>query len=153
MLQEAELLMQQGFTRLETNNEILKIDELLKVGTDKFCNGTCNIVIDRVSVDLDEDAQSRMADSVQTSFFEGHGECIIKVFLAEKVVSRSFSNLFEADGMEFEVPSVHMFSFNNPVGACPTCEGYGKVIGIDEDLVIPNKSLSIYQEADCLLER
>jgi len=147
MLQEAELLMQQGFTRLETNNEILKIDELLKTGTDKFCNGTCNIVIDRVSVEPDEDTQSRMADSVQTSFFEGRGECIIKVFLAEKVVSRSFSNLFETDGMEFEVPTVHMFSFNNPVGACPTCEGYGKVIGIDEDLVIPNKSLSIYQEA------
>jgi excinuclease ABC subunit A len=147
MLQEAELLMQQGFTRLETNNEILKIDELLKTGTDKFCNGTCNIVIDRVSVEPDEDTQSRMADSVQTSFFEGRGECIIKVFLADKVVSRSFSNLFETDGMEFEVPTVHMFSFNNPVGACPTCEGYGKVIGIDEDLVIPNKSLSIYQEA------
>ena len=147
MLQEAELLMQQGFTRLETNNEILKIDELVKDGTDKFFNGTCNIVIDRVSVDLDDDAQSRMADSVQTSFFEGHGECIIKVFLADKVVSRSFSNLFEADGMEFDVPSVHMFSFNNPLGACSTCEGYGKVIGIDEDLVIPNKSLSIYQEA------
>jgi len=147
MLQEAELLMQQGFTRLETNNEILKIDELLKTGTDKFCNGTCNIVIDRVSVEPDEDTQSRMADSVQTSFFEGRGECIIKVFLADKVVSRSFSNLFETDGMEFEVPTVHMFSFNNPVGACPTCEGYGKVIGIDEELVIPNKSLSIYQEA------
>jgi excinuclease ABC subunit A len=147
MLQEAELLMQQGFTRLETNNEILKIDELVKAGTDKFCKGACNIVIDRVSVDLEEDAQSRMADSVQTAFFEGHGECVIKVFLSDEIVSRSFSNLFEADGMEFEEPSVHMFSFNNPVGACPTCEGYGKVIGIDEDLVIPNKSLSIYQDA------
>ncbi|HSO88601.1 MAG TPA: excinuclease ABC subunit UvrA, partial [Draconibacterium sp.] len=147
ILQEAELLMQQGFTRLETNNEILKIDELVKTGTDKFCNGACNIVIDRVSVDLDEDAQSRMADSVQTSFFEGHGECVLKVFLSDEIVSRSFSNLFEADGLEFEEPSVHMFSFNNPVGACPTCEGYGKVIGIDEDLVIPNKSLSIYQDA------
>ena len=147
MLQEAELLMQQGFTRLETNNEILKIDELVKTGTDKFCKGACNIVIDRVSVDLDEDAQSRMADSVQTAFFEGHGECVIKVFLSGEIVSHSFSNLFEADGMEFEEPSVHMFSFNNPVGACPTCEGYGKVIGIDEDLVIPNKSLSIYQDA------
>ena len=147
ILQEAELLMQQGFTRLETNNEILKIDELVKTGINNFCQGTCNIVIDRVSVDLEEDAQSRMADSVETAFFEGHGECIIKVFREEEIVSRSFSNLFEADGMEFEEPSVHMFSFNNPVGACPTCEGYGKVIGIDEDLVIPNKSLSIYQDA------
>jgi len=147
MLQEAELLMQQGFTRLESNNEILKIDELVKTGTDQFCKGTCNIVIDRVSVDPEEDAQSRMADSVQTAFFEGHGECVIKAFVEDEIVSRSFSNLFEADGMEFEEPSVHMFSFNNPVGACPTCEGYGKVIGIDEDLVIPNKSLSIYQDA------
>ena len=147
ILQEAELLMQQGFTRLETNNEILKIDELVKTGTDKFCKGACNIVVDRVSVDRDEDAQSRMADSVQTAFFEGHGECVIKAFLVDEIISRSFSNLFEADGMEFEEPSVHMFSFNNPVGACPTCEGYGKVIGIDEDLVIPNKSLSIYQDA------
>jgi excinuclease ABC subunit A len=147
ILQEAELLMQQGFTRLEANNEILQIDELLQKGSDKFCNGACNIVIDRVSVDTDEDAQSRMADSVQTAFFEGHGECVIKVFENGDITSRSFSNLFEADGMEFEEPSVHMFSFNNPVGACPTCEGYGKVIGIDEDLVIPNKSLSIYQDA------
>lgn len=147
ILQEAELLMQQGFTRIETNNEILQIDELIEKGSDKFCNGTCNIVIDRVSVDADEDAQSRMADSVQTAFFEGHGACVIKVFKTDGVANRSFSNLFEADGIEFEEPSVHMFSFNNPVGACPTCEGYGKVIGIDEDLVIPNKSLSIYQDA------
>lgn len=147
ILQEAELLMQQGFTRIETNNEILQIDELIEKDSDKFCNGTCNIVIDRVSVDADEDAQSRMADSVQTAFFEGHGACVIKVFKTDGVANRSFSNLFEADGIEFEEPSVHMFSFNNPVGACPTCEGYGKVIGIDEDLVIPNKSLSIYQDA------
>jgi excinuclease ABC subunit A len=147
ILQEAELLMQQGFTRLESNNKILQIDELIEKGTDNFCNGTCNIVIDRVSVNYDEDAQSRMADSVQTAFFEGHGECVIKVFENDKIVNRSFSNLFEVDGIEFEEPSVHMFSFNNPVGACPTCEGYGKVIGIDEDLVIPNKSLSVYQDA------
>lgn len=147
ILQEAELLLQQGFSRLETNNEIIQIDELLKNGSDSFCKNTCNVVIDRVAVDFEEDTQSRMADSVQTAFFEGHGECVIKVFESDKIVSRSFSNLFEADGIEFEEPTVHMFSFNNPVGACPTCEGYGKVIGIDEDLVIPNKSLSIYQDA------
>jgi len=90
---------------------------------------------------------SRMADSVETAFFEGHGSCIIKVYEGEKVTEHTFSNLFEADGMEFEEPSEHLFSFNNPVGACTTCEGYGKVIGIDEDLVIPDKSLSIYQDA------
>jgi excinuclease ABC subunit A len=147
VLQEAELLLQQGFTRLETKNEILRIDELLKEKSDEFCSGKCNIVIDRLTVEFDEDTQSRMADSVETAFFEGHGECLIKVYENDQMLSRSFSNLFEADGIEFEEPSVHMFSFNNPVGACPTCEGYGKVIGIDEDLVIPNKSLSVYQDA------
>ncbi|MCY1719184.1 excinuclease ABC subunit UvrA [Prolixibacteraceae bacterium Z1-6] len=147
ILEEAELLMQQGFSRLETNNEIKKIDELLKDKAEDFCKGSCNLVIDRVSVQLDEDSQSRIADSVQTAFFEGHGECVVKIYKKEETVTQTFSNLFEADGMEFEEPTVHMFSFNNPIGACPTCEGYGKVIGIDEDLVIPNKSLSVYQDA------
>ena len=147
LLQEAELLMQQGFSRLETNNEVIRIDELLNTGSENFCNRECNIVIDRILVNFDEDTQSRIADSVQTAFFEGQGECVVKVFNNDDTISQSFSNLFEADGIEFEEPTVHMFSFNNPVGACPTCEGYGKVIGIDEDLVIPNKSLSIYQDA------
>ncbi len=147
ILEEAELLMQQGFSRLETNDEIIKIDELILAKNNDFCKGSCNLVIDRLSVQRDEDTQSRMADSVQTAFFEGRGECTVKAFLSGEVESAQFSNRFEADGMEFEEPSVHMFSFNNPVGACPTCEGYGKVIGIDEDLVIPNKSLSIYQDA------
>jgi excinuclease ABC subunit A len=147
LLEEAELLMQQGFSRLENNNEIKRIDEILKDKNDTICDRDCNLVIDRVSVQNDEDTQSRLADSVQTAFYEGHGECMIKIYQEDKTISQSFSNLFEADGIEFEEPSVHMFSFNNPVGACPTCEGYGKVIGIDEDLVIPNKSLSIYQDA------
>ncbi len=147
ILEESELLMQQGFTRLETNDEIKHIDELLKDKSDKFCSNNCYLVIDRISVQNDEDTQSRIADSVQTAFFEGRGECRVKVFKEDETVSQTFSNLFTADGIEFEEPTVHMFSFNNPVGACPTCEGYGKVIGIDEDLVIPNKSLSIYQDA------
>ena len=147
-LQEAELLLQQGFTRLEINNEVRRIDELLSENNQELCQDEkCNIVIDRASVINDEDNFSRIADSVQTAFFEGHGECIIKIFEEPQVREEHFSNLFEADGIEFEEPSVHMFSFNNPVGACKTCEGYGKVIGIDEDLVIPNKSLSVYQDA------
>ncbi len=146
-LQEAEILMQQGFSRLEIDNKIEKIDEFLKNRAYGFPNKNNNLVIDRISVQNDEDTKSRIADSVQTAFFEGHGECFVKVFKKEQAVSQSFSNLFSADGLEFEVPTVHMFSFNNPVGACPICEGYGKVIGIDEDLVIPNKSLSIYQDA------
>lgn len=147
ILEEAELLMQQGFSRIETNNEIRQIDELVKSKSEDFCNGTCNLVIDRIAVRHDEDTQSRIADSVQTAFFEGHGDCLVKIFMNGNSESHNFSNRFEADGIEFEEPTVHMFSFNNPVGACPTCEGYGKVIGIDEDLVIPNKSLSVYQDA------
>ncbi len=148
MLQEAELLLQQGFTRLEINNEVRKIDELLSENNQElYKDEKCNIVIDRATVINDEDNFSRIADSVQTAFFEGHGECIIKIFEDPQIREEHFSNLFEADGIEFEEPSVHMFSFNNPIGACKTCEGYGKVIGIDEDLVIPNKSLSVYQDA------
>ena len=148
MLQEAELLLQQGFSRLEIDNEILKIDELLKENKEVKCgDSTCNIVIDRATVSNEEDNLSRIADSVQTAFFEGHGECVVKIYAGTEIKEEHFSNLFEADGIEFEEPSVHMFSFNNPLGACKTCEGYGKVIGIDEDLVIPNKSLSVYQEA------
>ena len=147
ILEEAELLMQQGFSRIETNNEIQQIEDLLKNNDKDLCNGECNLVIDRISVQSDEDTQSRIADSVQTAYYEGNGECVVKVFLKDNTEIQLFSNRFEADGIEFEEPTVHMFSFNNPVGACPTCEGYGKVIGIDEDLVIPNKSLSIYQDA------
>jgi excinuclease ABC subunit A len=149
LLQEAELLLQQGFSRLEIGNEIRKIDELLKEINEEPCkDSTCNIVIDRATVlNDDEDNLSRIADSVQTAFFEGHGECIVKIYDGNDVKEEHFSNLFEADDIVFEEPSVHMFSFNNPIGACKSCEGYGKVIGIDEDLVIPNKSLSIYQDA------
>ncbi len=147
ILEEAELLLQQGFSRIETSKGIERIDDLLKGDKESFCNGSCNLVIDRLQANRDEDNISRMADSVQTAFFEGHGECLIKVYLEEKILEEKFSNLFEADGIAFDEPTEHMFSFNNPVGACPKCEGYGKVIGIDEDLVIPNKSLSIYQDA------
>ncbi len=148
LIQEAELLLQQGFTRLEINKEIVKIDELLKENKAiSYNDAGCNIVIDRATVLDDEDNLSRIADSVQTAFFEGHGECLVEVYVGNEIREEHFSNLFEADGIEFEEPSVHMFSFNNPVGACKTCEGYGKVIGIDEDLVIPNKSLSVYQDA------
>ena len=147
VLKEAELLMQQGFTRIEINDKIIKIDEFLNRDNEKLCTDGCNIVIDRFVVKSDEDTRERIADSVQTAFYEGHGECIIKIYLNDDIINRHFSNKFEADGIEFEEPTVHTFSFNNPVGACPLCEGYGKIIGIDEDLVIPNKSLSIYQDA------
>ncbi len=148
LLREAELLMQQGFSRLEIDGEVRRIDELVKQGEENFCSGSCHVVIDRIAVNPDdEDRRGRIADSVQTAFYEGHGECLIKAYPENKEVTRRFSNRFEADGITFEEPTVHLFSFNNPVGACPVCEGYGKVIGIDKDLVIPNKSLSVYQDA------
>lgn len=147
LLEEAELLLQQGFSRLEINNEVFRIDELVASNTAISCQGTCHLVVDRIQVGDDEDTVNRMSDSVQTAFFEGNGSCIIKVHCEGQVFEQQFSNRFEEDGIIFEEPSEHMFSFNNPVGACPLCEGYGKVIGIDEDLVVPNKSLSVYQEA------
>lgn len=147
VLQEVELLLQQGFSRIEIEGEILRIDDLLEHPDKLKKEQTCNLVIDRISVSDDEDSLSRYADSVQTAFYEGHGECMLKVLHNGGTNNTIFSNLFSADGIEFEEPNVHMFSFNNPVGACPSCEGYGKVIGIDEDLVIPDKSKSIYQDA------
>ncbi|MDR2909797.1 MAG: excinuclease ABC subunit UvrA [Bacteroidales bacterium] len=147
VLNEAELLMQQGFSRIEIKNEIKRIDSLLKSDSKLNSSDNCNIVIDRISLNFDEDTQSRIADSVQTAFFEGNGVCIVKIYQDGDTVSKSFSSIFEADGIKFEEPSVHMFSFNNPLGACTVCEGYGKIIGIDEDLVIPNKSLSVYRDA------
>ncbi len=145
--EEAELLLQQGFSRIETPKGIQRIDELIKDKELANCTGQCNLVVDRLQATRDEDNVSRMADSTQTAFFEGHGECIVKVYTENGEKEEHFSNLFEADGMEFDEPTEHMFSFNNPVGACPSCEGYGKVIGIDEDLVVPNKALSVYQDA------
>lgn len=143
---EIGLLFQQGFTRLEYHDEIYAIDsaelmELLRHDHHEF-----NLVIDRISINEDDDTISRMSDSVQSAFNEGHGVCTIKT-VDENKTSASFTHLFELDGMSFEEPTVDLFSFNNPVGACPRCEGYGKVIGIDEDLVIPNKMLSVYDEA------
>ncbi|NTW24289.1 MAG: hypothetical protein HGA37_06290 [Lentimicrobium sp.] len=140
------ILIQQGFSRVMKNGEVLRIDELLKLPTDE--NALYHLVIDRVAIrKLDEDLLSRMGDSVQTAFFEGDGECICVIESETTKERHTFSNRFEADGISFEEPSVNLFTFNNPYGACKTCEGFGSIIGIDEDLVIPNKSLSIYEDA------
>ena len=146
-VKQLEVLQQQGFVRVEINDKIQRIDEVL-FDTDLLSDvKDWSLVIDRIVVDNSEDTASRIADSVQTAFYEGNGYCSLKLYLDDKTIEKTFSNLFVLDGIQFEQPSVHMFSFNNPVGACPKCEGFGKVIGIDEDLVIPNKSLSIYQDA------
>ncbi len=141
-----QVLLKQGFMRVEFDGKVFKTEELIsrkKLDKPKIAN----IVIDRISVNYDEDAINRISDSVQTAFYEGNGICKLKVYNEEEIIINEFSDKFESDGIQFEIPSVHMFNFNNPVGACPVCEGYGKTMGIDEDLVIPNKTLSIYQGA------
>lgn len=143
MHQELELLLQKGFTRILVNGDAYFVEDL--IGAPEVPNGDYEILIDRVSIRHDdEDNQFRIADSVQTAFFEGHGECTVMVPGKDK---RTFSDKFELDGVIFEIPSVNFFSFNNPYGACKTCEGFGSVLGIDPDLVIPDKSLSVFEGA------
>lgn len=142
------IALQQGFTRMLIGQEMFRIDEILK--TDKFTKNTTDffILIDRFIVQhTDDELQARIADSIQTAFYEGEGSCIVEFSDEHTKELVKFSNRFERDGILFEEPSVNLFSFNNPFGACKTCEGFGNVIGIDEDLVVPDKSLSIYQDA------
>lgn len=137
-------LHNEGFTRVSYKGEISRIEDLLETDTPLKINDI-RLLIDRIKLKSDEASQSRYADSVQQAFAEGKGECFLELPDLQKTLH--FSNKFEADGMCFEEPTEHMFSFNNPIGACPTCEGYGKVIGIDEELVIPDKRKSIYDGA------
>jgi len=141
-----DLIQKQGFSRLIIHDKLFRIQEVLK---EKKLpkHEDINIVIDRVIVDSSEENQSRIADSIQTGFYEGNGECFVLVDESGKWRKQNFNNKFELDGLTFEEPSANFFSFNNPFGACKTCEGFGSIIGIDKDLVIPNKGLSIYQEA------
>ncbi|UCG26696.1 MAG: excinuclease ABC subunit UvrA [Bacteroidales bacterium] len=145
--QHLEYMLKQGVSRVELNGEIKKISDVLEQPEELAELTEILVVIDRIEIKYDADSQGRFSDSVQTAFGIGKGYCTVRVFEGESILSESFSNKFEADGILFEEPSVHMFSFNNPVGACPLCEGYGKIIGIDEDLVIPNKALSVYEDA------
>jgi len=144
---QAEILLQQGFTRLRINKELKRIEELSKELLQATDSDNINILIDRLAVKAeDAEFEARAGDSVQTAFFEGHGECIIEWFTGDESQERLFTNRFEADGINFEEPTINLFTFNNPFGACRRCEGFGTIIGIDEDLVIPDKNLSVYEE-------
>jgi excinuclease ABC subunit A len=143
--QQLKDLNYQGIVRLEIDGIITKISDIDPNRISE--NSQINMIIDRIMVSHDDDSKSRYADSVQMAYKLSEGVCIVKVADDKSHAERSFSNAFELDGIKFNEPSVHMFSFNNPAGACPVCEGYGKIIGIDEDLVIPNKSLSVYGDA------
>jgi len=139
------VLLQQGFTRILVDDGIIRIEDALEIKEKSF--SSLSVLIDRIVVrQEDQDLNSRLADSVQTAYFESHGYCNIE-WTRGGSFRKSFSNKFEADGMMFEEPSENLFSFNNPYGACKSCEGFGSLIGIDEDLVIPNKNLSVYEDA------
>ncbi|QCX00140.1 excinuclease ABC subunit A [Aggregatimonas sangjinii] len=137
-LKSLQLLSKQGYARIKYKDAVIRIDAAPEAIGKEFY-----LVIDRVITKTDEDFYNRLANAVDTAFFEGKGECIIEELSDQK--QTPFSNKFELDGMAFLEPNVHLFSFNNPYGACPKCEGYGDVIGIDEDLVIPNTALSVYE--------
>ena len=137
-----KVLAQQGYARLKYVDKIYRIEDL---PTDKKNYDNLKLVVDRIVVQDNEDFYNRLADAVQTAFFEGNGVCIIERLTDNSTTE--FNNKFELDGIMFFEPNTHFFSFNNPYGACPTCEGYGNIIGIDEDLVIPNTGLSIFDDA------
>lgn len=144
-----KVLLQQGFSRILIENETIRLDEIVATleMTDEFFlkNKKIRLVIDRLVIRHEEDFYNRLADAIQSAFFEGKGICFI--YEMETQQNHEFSSNFELDGITFLEPNVHFFSFNNPYGACPSCEGYGNIIGIDEELVIPNTALSIYENA------
>lgn len=146
MKEQLEILQKEGYTRLSIGDTVYRINEV--TGNDELlASPTIELLIDRLTVSSDKTLKSRLADSAETAFFEGHGTCFIRIYLPNGIVLKEYSKKFEADGMTFEEPTDMMFNFNNPLGACPTCEGFGKVLGIDENLVVPDKSLSVYQGA------
>ena len=140
--QQLDIYRQSGFVRLEYQGEVMRIEDFHH---EEAVPGELYLVVDRLSVGRDKDTISRLTDSVETAFYEGGGEMMLR-FVPENE-THTFSTRFEADGISFEEPSDNMFSFNSPAGACPDCEGFGKVIGIDEHLVIPNTTLSVYEGA------
>lgn len=142
-----QLLAAQGITRCEVNGELFRVDDLLS-GSRLFTpRDEVSVVLDRIRVAASQDVLERVADSAQTAFNEGGGTCILRVYRPEATELLTFSSRFEADGIQFEEPNVHMFAFNNPYGACPRCQGYGKVVGIDENLVVPDRTRSVYDDA------
>ena len=144
--EQLRLLLQQGYTRIQVEEEVCQIADYLE----QLPEGNRNIrlLIDRMTVQQSDENRARIAESVETAFFEGHGQCELEIHGLDGVVrTKNFSNLFEKDGITFKKPSANMFSFNNPYGACPHCGGFGNTIDIDPDLVIPDKSLSVYEDA------
>ncbi len=148
---QLEVMMQQGLSRLDVDGQMVRMDEVMESeATLLHCaaahrEGRMFLLIDRLAVDASREGVARLADSVETALFEGDGECLLR-FYPDGVLEQ-FSTRFEADGITFEEPTDQLFSFNSPMGACPRCEGFGRVVGIDERLVVPDRSLSVYDGA------
>lgn len=148
LVQSLEISLKQGFSRVEVAGEVVRIEDfldVLKKNALEDCSKEIYLVIARLMVDDTKESLSRLEDAAETAFFEGDGTCLMR-FLPAGIL-HTFSTRFEADGIKFEEPSDQLFSFNSPLGACPTCEGFGKIMGIDEGLVVPNRSLSIFDGA------
>ncbi len=151
ILTQLEIYRKEGYSRLEKDGSFFEISEL----TEKIKNGEISeedalsyrLLIDRLAVSGEKDEVSRLTDSLETAYFEGRDKCIVKIWRENGVKEHEYSRQFTADGIEFREPTDLMFNFNNPYGACPTCEGFGKILGISEDLVVPDKTLSVYQDA------
>lgn len=141
--QQIEMDRNEGFTRLEVNGEMVRMEDYAYNEAD-----TIYLLIDRMSCDDSKDSISRLTDSAETAMYEGDGACLLRFYTADgETRLHSFSTKFEADGITFTEPTDQMFSFNSPIGACPVCEGFGKIVGIDEHLVVPNRALSVYDGA------
>ena len=150
LMEQLDIDMKQGFARVEVNREIKRIEDYLMQLQAEGENKKANVylLIDRMTADHDQASISRLTDSAETAMYEGDGACMLRFYSADGSTQLfSFSTKFEADGITFEEPTDQMFSFNSPIGACPTCEGFGKIIGIDEQLVVPNRALSVYEGA------
>lgn len=145
--EQLTICLQQGFARVEMRGEVMRIEEVLEKVTSadsefRIQNSELNLVIDRLSVDDSKETVSRLIDSTETAFYEGGGTCMLRFYPAG--ILHTFSKRFEADGVAYEEPTEQLFSFNSPVGACPECGGFGRIIGIDEQLVVPNTAMSVY---------
>ena len=152
LMEQLDIDMKQGFARVEVNREIMRIEDYLiqlqQQESEPSKKANINLLIDRMTADDEQATISRLTDSAETAMYEGNGSCMLRFYVSDGSTQLfTFSTQFEADGITFEEPTDQMFSFNSPIGACPTCEGFGKIIGIDEHLVIPNRALSVYDGA------
>lgn len=141
--EQLKILLQQGYTRIKIEKHVMNISDVMNANIAEHAN--IHIIIDRLAVKNSHEFEFRMSDSVQTAFYEGKGICHIYQMQDQEEILHEFSNRFELDGMQFEEPSVNLFTFNNPYGACKSCDGFGSIMGIDPDLVMPDKGLSIFE--------